>query len=258
MDVPVALWMTTTGGEDVTVRARTRARLRRMGRAAWQRALELGARPVDRFMLTVAVAGRGRESPVLAAETVKPLVDAGTDMGLWPDDDPWHRVVTCYIRDPEPRRWPRVTLSVTALGMDEHAPTCLLARVHDPVGLVRGLTIPDADWLTSNMRLDADERRGRQSRIMRHAAPLWNGVRFDGSCCVACGVRYPDARREYKGDPDNTAESATAMWGAGVLQGGLPANPRVFAFFLLDGCSRPRHHDLEMLVFRPGGCDGSA
>lgn len=41
---------------------------------------------------------------MLAAETLKPLIDAGTDEALWPDDDPYHRVMTCYLRDPRPCR----------------------------------------------------------------------------------------------------------------------------------------------------------
>ena len=201
-------------------------------------------------MLLVAVGGRP-ESPVLAAETLKPLIDAGTDIGLWPDDDPYHRVCTLYLRDPRPTQggMARVSMTVIPLTPGEKAPTCVVSRVPDARGLARTLTIPNRDWLTSNMREPPAVRQARQTRIMRRAARLWDGVSLGADTAVLCGVRYPDRRREYQGDPDNTAESATAMWGAGVVAGRLPANPGAFGFFLLDPASRPHTHDLTMLAF---------
>lgn len=250
MDIPPMLWMTTVGTETVSSRAARRASLRRRGRLAWGQAIDRGARPVDRFLLLVNVGGRGAESPVLAAETVKPLVDAGTDRGLWPDDDPWHRVATCYLTDPRPSARPRVSLTVIPLGA-RSASDVILGACHNPKGLLREATIPDDEWITSNMRLDARTRAARQSAIMRRTADLWADVRFDRAA-VLCWVRYPDSRRRYKGDPDNTAESATAMWGSGALTGALPARPGLFGFLLAAGQSRPKTHDLTMLAFDPG------
>lgn len=99
--VSASLWMTTTGDEDVIERKRRRGRLRAYGRQVWREAKTAGAPRVNRYMMLVTVGGRP-ESPVLAAETLKPLIDAGTDEALWPDDDPYHRVMTCYLRDPRP------------------------------------------------------------------------------------------------------------------------------------------------------------
>lgn len=75
-----ALWMTTVGDETPLVRKRHRGRLRAYGRQVWAEAKEEGAGFTNRFVMLVTVGGR-RESPVLSCETLKPLIDAGTDMG---------------------------------------------------------------------------------------------------------------------------------------------------------------------------------
>ena len=246
--IPRHLWMTTTGTETIDDRARTRARLRKRGRDAWRQARRLGARPVDRYLLTVTVRGRGNESPILAAETLKPLIDAGTDTGLWPDDDPWHRAMTCYLQDPRPATGPSVALTVIPLGGEESPVERLMGCTPGAQGVSRGMLIPDTEWLTSNMRETPGTRRMKQTRVMRRAAPLWEGIRMR-DCAVVTGIRYPDSRRKYKGDPDNTAETATAMWGAGVATGALPARPSLFAFMLMPGQSPPHTHGMSMLVF---------
>ena len=106
-----ALWMTTVGDETPLVRKRHRGRLRAYGRQVWAEAKEEGAGFTNRFVMLVTVGGR-RESPVLSCETLKPLIDAGTDMGLWPDDDPAHRAMTCYLRDPRPLPGGRATINI--------------------------------------------------------------------------------------------------------------------------------------------------
>lgn len=98
-DISDQWFMTTVDSDSVDARARARRRLRRWGRGVWRDAIAQGARLVDRFCMVVAIGGR-TESPVLACETLKPLVDAGTDEGLWADDNPFHRVATLYMRDP--------------------------------------------------------------------------------------------------------------------------------------------------------------
>lgn len=50
---------------------------------------------------------------------------------------------------------------------------------------------------------------GTMVAIMRKAEHLWDDVDLGTRLSVMCGVRYPDGRRKYQGDPDNTAESAT-------------------------------------------------
>lgn len=244
--VSASLWMTTTGDEDKTERKRRRGRLRAYGRQVWR---EAGAPRVNRYMMLVTVGGR-RESPVLAAETLKPLIDAGTDEGLWPDDDPYHRVMTCYLRDPRPLPGGRAELFIWVIplapGIDPLAR--LLAHMPGSKATLAHATFGEDSWLTSNMRLTARERKTMQTRAMRACRNIWKASP-GADCGVVCQVRYPDSRPRYKGDPDNTAETATAMWGVGVLAGLLPASPSIFCFMLANGESEPKHHDLDMLAF---------
>lgn len=244
--VSASLWMTTIGDEDKTERKRRRGRLRSYGRQVWR---EAGAPRVNRYMMLVTVGGR-RESPVLAAETLKPLIDAGTDEGLWPDDDPYHRVMTCYLRDPRPLPGGRAELIiwVIPLGPDTDPLTRLLARMPGSKATLAHATFGEDSWLTSNMRLTVRERKTMQTRAMRACRNVWKASP-GMDCGVVCQVRYPDSRPRYKGDPDNTAETATAMWGVGVLAGLLPASPSIFCFMLANGESEPKHHDLDMLAF---------
>lgn len=247
--VSASLWMTTTGDEDVTERKRRRGRLRAYGRQVWREMKAAGAPRVNRYMMLVTVGGR-RESPVLAAETLKPLIDAGTDEGLWPDDDPYHRVMTCYLRDPAPLPGGRAELFiwVIPLGPDTDPLSRLLALMPGSKATLAHATFGEDSWLTSNMRLTARERKTMQTRAMRACRNVWKASP-GADCGVVCQVRYPDSRPRYKGDPDNTAETATAMWGVGVLAGLLPASPSIFCFMLANGESEPKHHDLDMLAF---------
>lgn len=247
--VSASLWMTTIGDEDVTERKRRRGRLRAYGRQVWREAKAAGAFRVNRYMMLVTVGGR-RESPVLAAETLKPLIDAGTDEGLWPDDDPYHRVMTCYLRDPRPLPGGRAELIiwVIPLGPDTDPLPRLLAHMPGSKATLAHATFGEDSWLTSNMRLTARERKTMQTRAMRACRHIWKASP-GADCGVVCQVRYPDSRPRYKGDPDNTAETATAMWGVGVLAGLLPASPSIFCFMLANGESEPKHHDLDMLAF---------
>lgn len=247
--VSASLWMTTTGDEDVTERKRRRGRLRAYGRQVWREMKAAGAPRVNRYMMLVTVGGR-RESPVLAAETLKPLIDAGTDEGLWPDDDPYHRVMTCYLRDPRPLPGGRAELFiwVIPLGPDTDPLSRLLALMPGSKATLAHATFGEDSWLTSNMRLTARERKTMQTRAMRVCRNVWKASP-GADCGVVCQVRYPDSRPRYKGDPDNTAETATAMWGVGVLAGLLPASPSIFCFMLANGESEPKHHDLDMLAF---------
>lgn len=247
--VSASLWMTTIGDEDKTERKRRRGRLRAYGRQVWRETKTAGAPRVNRYMMLVTVGGR-RESPVLAAETLKPLIDAGTDEGLWPDDDPYHRVMTCYLRDPRPLPGGRAELFiwVIPLGPDTDPLSRLLARMPGSKATLAHATFGEDSWLTSNMRLTVRERKTMQTRAMRACRNVWKASP-GMDCGVVCQVRYPDSRPRYKGDPDNTAETATAMWGVGVLAGLLPASPSIFCFMLADGESEPKHHDLDMLAF---------
>lgn len=251
--IPIGLWMTTVDGDDVSERATRRARLRRYGRRVWRLMLSRGIQPVDRFMLWVTVAGRD-DSPILAAETLKPLIDAGTDMGVWPDDDPSHRVCTCYMRDEY-----TVTCGDTMIGMwvipltpSDDPRQLILNRVPGARGVLLHFEINDDDWLTSNMRLPVVQRKARQTRLMRLAAPQWENMRLGGQVVALVGVRYPNPH--YLGDPDNTAETVTALWGAGVSLGVVPKTPSLLGFVVEDSYSSPPcTHHVDMLLIRLSG-----
>ena len=256
-DISNQWFMSTVDEDSIEARAAARRRLRRWGRGVWSDAKHQGARRVDRYCMAVAIGGR-RESPVLACETLKPLVDAGTDMGLWEDDNPFHRVATLYMPDPTPAPPGRTRISIAIIPLESHdpMPAWVVSRAPDALAAPVTLSIPDRDWLTSNMRLPVEERQARQTRVMRAAARQWRGKAMGSDCAVMCGVRYPDSRARWVGDPDNTAETATAMWGAGVALGLAPAAPSLFGFYLLDGQAEPHHHDMGLLTFTvPSGFD---
>ena len=250
-EVPNHMWMTTIDGETPEARRKRRGALRhRVGDRVWAAAHAQGLFRVDRFALLVAIAGRP-ESPVLAAETLKPLIDAGTDAGAWADDDPGHRVATGYMRDRRTVRdgFSRITLFVVPLEPDEKPPECIEGLAPGARGALVNLTISDRDWLTSNMREPAAVRAARQTRVMRRAAPLWRRTALGSDCAAICGVRYPDPG--YPGEPDKTAETATAMWGAGVAARAVPGEPSCFWFYIMDKGrpSAPKTHDMSILAF---------
>lgn len=250
--VPRSWMLSTVGLESVGERARSRARLRRWARGVWRGALASGGCRVRRFVLLVAVGGV-QGSAVTWVETLKPIIDAATDVGVWPDDDPAHRVCTCYMRDGSvPMGVPTVSIMVVPLAWGVDAPMWLAGLAPDGTrGLLRGLLVPDGEWVTSNMRLDPGVKARRLERVALRSRPIWEGVRLGSSCGVLCGVSYPDSRMEWKGDPDNVAETATAVWAAGALLGCVPADPVLFGFCLLPGTSPPRMHGLTLLMFDP-------
>lgn len=249
-DIARSMYMGVLDEDTVEERARRRARLRRHGRSVWRQAKANGAHRVDRFVMVVMVAGTG-EPPMLAVETLKPLVDAGTDVGLWPDDDPFHRVLTLYARDPNwcPRGRVRVSVAVIPLDPLDGAPGCMLRLTPGARAALVELSVPDRSWLTSNMRLPVRQRQARQNRVMRQAAPLWRDKSLPGQVGLLAGVRYPDARREWVGDPDNVAETLTAAWGAGAMLGMVPREPVFTGFYLLDGQAAAHEHDIAMLAY---------
>lgn len=248
-EISPQLWMTTVDTDTIDQRRKRRGRLRAYGRNVWLAARRYGAEPCNQYMMLVTVGGR-KESPILAAETLKPLIDAGTDEHLWPDDDPYHRIMTCYLRDPRPMAGGRATIHIWIIPLHggEEPVSRLLACVPDARATLARATFNDDMWLTSNMRLTPKERLRRQEQIITISRLAWQASPGP-YCAVICQVAYPDSRPEYKGDPDNVAETATAMWGSGVMQHLLPASPSLFAFTLAAHESAPGTHELAMLAF---------
>lgn len=252
IDVPRSTWLSSLGTEKPERRARVRHTLRQaVGRRAWLRAKAAGASRVRRFALVVSVRGRpGDESPILADETLKPLIDAGTDVGMWADDDPKHRILTVYIRDPRPARHPSVALTVIPVPKGMRATDLFVHASKAGAGVLRRLVVPDGMWVTSNdSRLPAEDIRSRIGAISRASKSLWANAALGGSVSVLCSIGYPWVSR-YPGDPDNTAQSCIAMYGQGVLQGAVPPEPSMFGFCLDGRESDPHTHVITMLVLK--------
>ena len=245
--IPSSLWQTTVDAQSVKVRAVTRAKLRHMAKNVWLTAKSDGAPICNRYMLLVCIAGR-KESPVLACETLKPIIDAGTDVGMWPDDDPFHRLFTGYMTDPRPApgNRPRISVMVIPIQQGLRLPHALIPPKTGAARLA--LSVSHKHWLTSNMRLEPKERQKRQEHIMKQVDRQWNRIQCAGHTSVLVGVRYPDNRADWVGDPDNTAETATAMYGLGALRKRAPVQPDLFGFYLLDGQAEAGTHDIETLI----------
>ena len=74
--------------------------------------------------------------PARAAETIKPIIDGGSDARLWDDDDSQHRHSTVYIQLPTPAPANHYRLSVLIIPVPESMPkyqiTSRLASEHRP------------------------------------------------------------------------------------------------------------------------------
>lgn len=243
MTIPDSLWMTTLTHDSIDARRRKRARLRAEARRLWRRSK---APKAGRFIVLCGVQYPDNPGiPMFAAETLKPVIDAGTDCGLWTDDDPRHRAFTGYftVSGHAPKGTHRLYVFVIPSTMP--APSGLAALTGGAGAFTRSFSIGDADWLTSNMRLPPAKRRRMQERVVAASLPRWAGLPTLGRASVLIGVRYPHPH--YPGDPDNTAETASAVLEAGFQRGVLPRRPGMTGFYLAQGTSRPGMHDMEVL-----------
>lgn len=102
LHIPVEWFSGTDTLQSERLRARRRKWVRDDARAEWKRLKRNKvAYKVERFVALIGVAAPEETAlafPSRAAETVKPIIDAGTDAGLWPDDDSTHRCSTIYFR----------------------------------------------------------------------------------------------------------------------------------------------------------------
>lgn len=157
--------------------------------------------------------------------------------------------MTCYLRDPRPLPGGHATINIWVVPLGEYDdPTLRLLRcVPGAQAALVSVSIPDSDWLTSNMRESDAVRKRKQTAIMRRAAKAWGNKAMGAHMGVICNVGYPDPH--YLGDPDNTAESLTAVLGAGVALDLMPAVPQIVAFRIDPRGSEPHTHDLNLLCF---------
>ena len=163
-----------------------------------------------------------------AAETAsaKPIIDAATDTCdpqgrhlLIEDDDPSHRVMTAYYTVPGTSAC-GVTLyaSMIPLSPEERMPSGVVNRFE--AGALKGYTakvsIPDGTWMTSNHRLDPEERKLRMEKTMALSYDMWKDKpALSGNVGVFSSISFPNLN--YLGDVDNAECIAGLLEGAVVL-----------------------------------------
>lgn len=200
-DIPAEHWSATDMIQSETMRARRRRYIRReLAIRQWRALKRAGvAHRCDRYVVAVGVAYPRMHgvTPSFAAETVKPIVDAGTDAGLWPDDDATHRCCTVYYQLPEPAPRGHYLLNVLILPVPmsrpKYQPTEEIARAAaatwdgmpagerpDGYGGYRSIhaVVPNRLWITSNITdsdLLAIQKGARRSR--KWGSPAALGVR---------------------------------------------------------------------------------
>lgn len=109
--IPIEWWSTTDTIQTERMRARRRAWVRDYAKNEWRNLKKTGkAWKVERFIALIGVACPSQKNifPARAAETIKPIIDGGSDARLWDDDDSQHRHSTVYINC-QHRRQPTIT-----------------------------------------------------------------------------------------------------------------------------------------------------
>lgn len=286
--IPAQWWMVTDGVQSERARARTRHTLRVHARDTWRALARRGAAwHVDRFLAVIGVQyPHGRHGfPAEAAETVKPIIDAGTDVGLWTDDDSTHRCSTIYHMMPGESAGDAHVLTVLIIPVPARAPVYVAPRdinrrllAADPTGYGAGsvtMRVPFRLWVTSNLT-DSDLAARQHGRRKASTWGSWKayGVRASvadalgerarvawernsmppvpwDSYIVFAGVGYAS---DVNADPDNAAETVNRILHAGVEARMLPAvtpdRLKAVVFFRLAGRADPGMHDVKLYAVR--------
>lgn len=258
LHIPIEWFSGTDTLQSERLRARRRKWVRTYARTEWKRLKRDGnAYKVNRFVALIGVAAPDETTPTFparAAETVKPIIDAGTDAGLWPDDDSTHRCSTIYFRSPAATPAHHYTLTVYILPVPHRTPTYQVegalgmqldaqwqaqpTRPDGYGGWVTRFTIPHRMWLSSNYtdsdlkarangknksdtwgRGDAFGQRLRTSnQLKRLACEQWERQQqwwtVKQPYIILAGIGYPPAVADA--DPDNCAESVNTIMDAGL------------------------------------------
>lgn len=281
-DIPAEWWSSTDTLQTERKRAERRAMVKEYARHVWGKAIREGkAWHVRRYVAVIGVAYPRRKGvfPARAAETVKPIIDVGTEYRLWDDDDANHRCATIYFQLPKPAPAGRYRLTVYIFPV----PTgwtagrnlggqIIQASTGTPTAFSLQLHIPYRLWVTSNITdsdLKARQHGAKRSstwggwdafgvrqhvvdQLIDTAAAQWERTPetpLHGPFIVFAGVRYA-----IKGDadPDNAAETVNALMRAGVQAGRLPGvtsdQCKATVFFRLKGYAEPTMHDVKLYV----------
>ena len=212
--IPIEWWSTTDTIQTERMRARRRAWVRDYAKNEWRNLKKTGkAWKVERFIALIGVACPSQKNifPARAAETIKPIIDGGSDARLWDDDDSQHRHSTVYIQLPTPAPANHYRLSVLIIPVPESMPkyqiTSRLASNidqhwrnnpnppawHD--GYSVSFTIPDKQW-----------KRQAYRPYERFA--------------IIAGIAYPYGVKTA--DPDNAAETVNTILHSGTRIGAWP------------------------------------
>ena len=260
INIPAEWWSGTDTVQTEKTRAMRRARIRRYAKDKW-RSLKnrKQAWKVERFLAVVTVSSPhgGNIFPARAAETVKPIIDAGSDVRLWDDDDSLHRHSTIYLQSPIDAPYGCYLLDILIIPISDSNPQYQIAgglassvedrwrdvpseerpAWHD--GYEVRFSIPDKVWITSNYTdSDLKARQNGQrkastwgrggtlgvrekvgSQLVSHAEACWRRQPYRGydKFIVIACVAYPYGVAQA--DPDNAAESVNAILQAGTNVG---------------------------------------
>lgn len=257
--IPVEWWSGTDTIQTERTRAQRRAWVRSYSKAQWRLLKKSGqAWRVGRFIALIGVAYPRMDDvvPSRAAETVKPIIDGGTDVKLWEDDDSKHRCSTIYFQMPEPAPENHYRLTVMIIPVPDRNPMfqiagglgAEMAKLWYRTGSLPDgwggysvcFCIPHRIWITSNLTdsdIKARQHGARKARtwgrgdsfgvrtqvekaLIGYAAQQWSFQswwRLNRPFIVLAGVGYPCG--VDSADPDNCAESVNAVMKAGVKAG---------------------------------------
>lgn len=279
--IPASRWSALGAYEHEETRASRRAWLRRnLGARRFKEEMRRGAiRHVERFAILIGVSVPGGTPlvPMYACEVAKPLIDAGTDAKLWPDDDSTHRVNTTYfaMRD----QWCDGQYHMTFIVLPTNAPTSIdmCLRLHARPVHTLMFNIPHKLWLTSNFN-DSDllarqqsvnvygsnqrflgnvspsNRKALRGNLMAYVMKQWATnypeARMSADYSTVAGVSYPSGNDS---DPDNATESIACILGSGLTLGLLPSITGTcgeLSVYKLRERSLPSYHGVKVELYK--------
>lgn len=167
--IPTEHFMSSLTKVSSTTRARHRAWIRRYARGVWRAAIEAGAYRTERFVALAMVQWPGPSIyPAMScAETLKPVIDAGTDEKLWPDDDNSHCRATVFMEAPGLSAY-GVTMWVYIIpvGRIPDMPAWFVSMMPGAKGTLASIELDsETEWLNSNQRNEGPERDEKLARL---------------------------------------------------------------------------------------------
>ena len=286
--IPEAQWQSTETRETERERSRRRRWVRIYASKVWAHLISQGeAWQVNRFVAIIGVACPYMDNvtPGFAAETVKPIIDAGTKKGLWEDDDSSHRHSTIYFQlpDPSPSGTYRLSVYIIPIPKPYHVASGIAInsiRQWDDAGeqpegfegYSVTFAIPRKFWITSNLT-DSDLLAiqnghhkaltwgGKEATEIRHQVAdsllelckytwLDQGFVPTEQFVAVAGIQYP---KQTDSDPDNAAETVAQILKAGAeVKAWTDTSSKhcqAVAFYKMPGQCQSRYHIVQLLIF---------